>query len=235
MNIHQIEKEINYLKLRISKLETEIEKEKQKNIKPIKLESYINANEPVFEIEYEQNLEEQRNIKRELDIENPRKVSEAFVGKYALPVIASMMILIGICAMGFIVWDIIPDMLKATLVFMIAGCCFGFGFWIGRKNKMIIFKNAMLSTGLAILYADIVLMQSVWLFVPEYIAIGLFLIWCIFGILLSRYYNEKLFYWITVIGIAVTAFLLRESISYDLRGFVVSFIMIAAFIINCFL
>ncbi len=126
-------------------------------------------------------------------------------------------------------------MLKATLVFMIAGCCFGIGLWIGRKNKMIIFKNAILSTGLAILYADIVLMQSVWLFVPEYIAIGLFLIWCTFGILLSRYYNEKLFYWITLIGIAVTAFLLREGISYDLRGFVVSFIMIAAFIINCFL
>lgn len=235
MNIHQIEKEINYLKLRISKLETEIEKEKQKNIKPIKSKTFINASEPVFEIKYEQNLEEQRNIKRELDIEKPRKVSEVFVGKYALPVIASMMILIGICAMGFIVWDIIPDMLKATLVFMIAGCCFGIGLWIGRKNKMIIFKNAILSTGLAILYADIVLMQSVWLFVPEYIAIGLFLIWCTFGILLSRYYNEKLFYWITVIGIAVTAFLLREGISYDLRGFVVSFIMIAAFIINCFL
>ncbi len=235
MNIHQIEKEINYLKLRISKLETEIEKEKQKNIKPIKSKTFINASEPVFEIKYEQNLEEQRNIKRELDIEKPRKVSEVFVGKYALPVIASMMILIGICAMGFIVLDIIPDMLKATLVFMIAGCCFGIGLWIGRKNKMIIFKNAILSTGLAILYADIVLMQSVWLFVPEYIAIGLFLIWCTFGILLSRYYNEKLFYWITVIGIAVTAFLLREGISYDLRGFVVSFIMIAAFIINCFL
>ena len=235
MNIHQIEKEINYLKLRISKLETEIEKEKQKNIKPIKSKTFINASEPVFEIKYEQNLEEQRNIKRELDIEKPRKVSEVFVGRYALPVIASMMILIGICAMGFIVWDIIPDMLKATLVFMIAGCCFGIGLWIGRKNKMIIFKNAILSTGLAILYADIVLMQSVWLFVPEYIAIGLFLIWCTFGILLSRYYNEKLFYWITVIGIAVTAFLLREGISYDLRGFVVSFIMIAAFIINCFL
>ena len=235
MNIHQIEKEINYLKLRISKLETEIEKEKQKNIKPIKSKTFINASEPVFEIKYEQKLEEQRNIKRELDIEKPRKVSEVFVGRYALPVIASMMILIGICAMGFIVWDIIPDMLKATLVFMIAGCCFGIGLWIGRKNKMIIFKNAILSTGLAILYADIVLMQSVWLFVPEYIAIGLFLIWCTFGILLSRYYNEKLFYWITVIGIAVTAFLLREGISYDLRGFVVSFIMIAAFIINCFL
>lgn len=235
MNIHQIEKEINYLKLRISKLETEIEKEKQKNIKPIKSKTFINASEPVFEIKYEQNLEEQRNIKRELDIEKPRKVSEVFVGRYALPVIASMMILIGICAMGFIVWDIIPDMLKATLVFMIAGCCFGIGLWIGRKNKMIIFKNAILSTGLAILYADIVLMQSVWLFVPEYIAIGLFLIWCTFGILLSRYYNEKLFYWITVIGIAVTAFLLREGISYDLRGFVVSFIMIAAFVINCFL
>lgn len=235
MNIHQIEKEINYLKLRISKLETEIEKEKQKNIKPIKSKTFINASEPVFEIKYEQNLEEQRNIKRELDIEKPRKVSEVFVGRYALPVIASMMILIGICAMGFIVWDIIPDMLKATLVFMIAGCCFGIGLWIGRKNKMIIFKNAILSTGLAILYADIVLMQSVWLFVPEYIAIGLFLIWCTFGILLSRYYNEKLFYWITVIGIAATAFLLREGISYDLRGFVVSFIMIAAFVINCFL
>ncbi len=104
MNIHQIEKEINYLKLRISKLETEIEKEKQKNIKPIKSKTFINASEPVFEIKYEQNLEEQRNIKRELDIEKPRKVSEVFVGKYALPVIASMMILIGICAMGLLSW-----------------------------------------------------------------------------------------------------------------------------------
>lgn len=235
MNIHQIEKEINYLKLRISKLETEIEKEKQKNIKPIKSKTFINASEPVFEIKYEQNLEEQRNIKRELDIEKPRKVSEVFVGKYALPVIASMMILIGICAMGFIVWDIIPDMLKATLVFMIAGCCFGIGYWFGRNDRMPAFKNAMFSTGLAVLYTDLILMQSVWFLVSEYLAIGLFLVWCIFGILMSKHYEEKLFYWITVTGIAVTTLLLKESVSYDLRGFIISSIMIAAFGINCFL
>lgn len=237
MNLNQIEKEINYLKVRISKLEKEVEKErgKQENLKYTESESCIHINEPIVLIGNKEDLKEQGGIRKESDVKRTRKVSEAFVGKYALPVIASGMILIGICAMAFIVWDMIPDLLKAAFVFMIAGCCFGIGYWFGRNDRMPAFKNAMFSTGLAILYTDLILMQSVWFLVPEYFAIGLFLVWCIFGILLSKHYEEKLFYWITVTGIAVTTFLLKESISYDLSGFILSTIMIAAFGINCFL
>lgn len=237
MNINQIEKELGYLKSRVLRLEEEIEKEKKKQGSAGDIPAMSSQLVELSKTDENETMQPiiaspvQNPGKRK----NERKISEVFVGKYALPVIASAMVMIGIFVMAFMVWNAMPNILKAGFVFLIAMCCFGIGIFFGKEPRMTAFKNAMMGTGMTVLYADIVLMQLAWSLIPELVTVILFIMWCVAGVLLSRYYEEKIFYWIAVTGIAVTSLILKEDMGRDLKSLVLCGIILAAFLASAIL
>lgn len=237
MNINQIEKELGYLKSRVLRLEEEIEKEKKKQgcVGDIPTMSSQMIELPKTDENETMQPIIASPVPNPGKKKNERKISEVFVGKYALPIIASAMVMIGIFVMAFMVWNAIPNILKAGFVFLIAMCCFGIGIFFGRNPKMTAFKNAMMGTGMTVLYADIVLMQLAWLLIPELVTIILFIMWCVAGVFLSHHYEEKIFYWIAVTGIAITSLILKEDMGRDLKSLVLCGLILAAFLANSIL
>lgn len=201
MDILKIEQELEAIKNRITYLEEEIKKEKLRQTS--QSGSICTMEKP----EKESKLKE-------------RKLSEANIGKYALPVAATFLIMIGICVMAFMAWNLLSDWFKAMVVFGMAAGIFGIGYLFGRNERMFTFRYIMYSVGLSISYVGILLMHMTWYLIPMPVSLLLIVGWSMSGLFLSKSYSIGIFYHIIEIGVVITSFVIRIQMDNTISSIV---------------
>lgn len=177
----------------------------------------------------------QEQTQRQHEEKRKDKITESKIGIYALPIAAVVLILIGIGFLSALAWNVVGDIGKAGIVALMGIVSIAAGAVFGRSDRMKLFKYSMFSLALTIFYADIVLMNFVWYLIPVPVVIILILLWSGINIILSKRYNEKLFYYILETGICIASFLLVDIETSSSAGILFSLLPFCMFGISYYM
>lgn len=160
---------------------------------------------------------------------NRDESAESIIGKYALPVIATVLILIGVCFFAATIWETMPDGVKAGMVFLLGAVIAGAGLLFGRKRQMRAFRVSMVAVALAIAYIDIICMFRLWEIIGLIITAVLILIWVGLCAFLSCILGECVFHFCSITGLYISSILCYDLFETDAAGIVIILALSAAY------
>ena len=229
--IAKLEKEVSELKTQIRQLEYN-QRQRSPQVNPITQERYQKG------VTTYQNTHKVRSSAHDQNIEKkdiPFNISEEVIGKYGLSVIATVMILTGIGILSYMTWNLIPDLAKAGMIFLFAILCAAAGLVAGRNNEFRIFKNTMIALSMAVIYANIIIMQWSWNLISEIVTVILIVVWCFAGAVISRFLSEKFYYFVSLTGLVMSTIISTGLIKYSASGMILFTTLFAAYICLSFL
>lgn len=139
-------------------------------------------------------------------------LSESSIGKYILSLLASLLILLGCCALILMGWGYMSPPVRAAVIALGGALFLGAGQGLGKRLPKP-FTDSLTACGLGILYADVIALYQAWALVPLWGVLGLILAWDAACVLLGRRGKSKLFYYVLGLGNLVTAALVSQLIS----------------------
>lgn len=135
--------------------------------------------------------------------EASHRLTETSLGKYALPVLATILILSGLGVLSYMTWDLIPDAGKSVLILLLAGCFAGAGI-ISEKKGYHVFSHALTGLSFAAVYLDLIIMHWIWNIMSLPVTFLGIAAWCIVGAWLAQKQKDRFYYLIVFTGLLVS-------------------------------
>lgn len=214
--IEQIKKEINF---EVNRIQKEIQKEngelKEKlmiNLENFKQENsqiLLNIKEKIEEhtkITLDEQIVKLENLKGE---EIPQNVLETYfnkrnferlVGLNLINKLGILMILIGVIVLSKYSIDLISNVMKGIIIFFVGGSMLITGELLSKKKKSTIFSIGMISGGIGVIYTGVAVSFFMLNILSGEMAIGLYILISLLGILLSLKYTSQVILSFALVG-----------------------------------
>lgn len=130
---------------------------------------------------------------------------EEVIGKNVMGVLASILIFIGLCSLGALVYASLTDIMKSGIVHLISFGIMGVGLWrVGKKKNA--FSLSLSAIGLSSVYISI--MIDAWLGIIDPVFMGVLLVaWGLLNTAIAFKYKSSLFSVISYIGFNMGVYL----------------------------
>ena len=163
--------------------------------------------------------------------EASHRLTETSLGKYALPVLATILILSGLGVLSYMTWDLIPDMGKSVLILLLAGCFAGIGIISGKKGYHV-FSHALIGLSFAAVYLDLIIMHWIWNIMSLPVTFLGIAVWCIVGAWLAQKQKDRFYYLIVFTGLLVSTGVSYKILSsnLDLSATVLLLVLMAGYL-----
>lgn len=157
--------------------------------------------------------------------------TESIIGKYILPICASLMILVGICYFAITLWENIPDGFKALIIAGIALVPGTLGFLLRKKDNLTVFRTILIAIALAILYVDAVVAYISWKLVSALVFVLIIMLWSVACIGFGALLKQQIYHFCSITGIIISAFFWTSVSAYTLNDFIIIWTLLASFML----
>ncbi|MCQ2496579.1 MAG: DUF2339 domain-containing protein [Lachnospiraceae bacterium] len=147
--------------------------------------------------------------------------TESVIGKYALPIFATILILAGICFFAVTLWKDMPDIVKAMIVMGGAVIIAAVGLIFGRKENMRTFRISMIAIAFSVIFIDLLCMYYAWEIMSALLLIITIIAWCCLAVLFSFLCNSPVFHYCSLCGLVIAALILDFEMEVSISYFVV--------------
>ncbi|MBQ4382037.1 MAG: hypothetical protein II794_04790, partial [Oscillospiraceae bacterium] len=147
----------------------------------------------------------------------PKKLSESFIGRYGIGVLASVLIFAGLISFIYTFWDKIPDLAKYVGI-LVLGLGVTYAGMALRKRFMAAepFFSILIGIGLGVTFIDITAGGRVWLpqtDLTQLVILGLMVLWQLNGFFVNSRVKSSVLYVVLYLGVWAGIALAYEAVS----------------------
>lgn len=140
---------------------------------------------------------------------------ERLVGLNLINKLGILMIIIGVIVLSKYSIGLISNLMKGIIIFLIGGSMFFTGEILSKNKKTTVFSIGLLSGGIGVIYAGVAISFFMLNILSSGMAMGLYILISILGIILSLKHNSQAILIFTLIGGYLPFFYLLEDKTYS--------------------